>query len=211
MINVGFTNIDNAKLVGRLLPFWARGRRLSMFIQGILTPLASIHAKFRAWALERFIECHITAQKPSLEWYLKYKLKERLADSSDSFYISQGINESVSCFSFDNWHNAVHWDNDLRWGVNAEPLVNMNMNLTCFNTGQWENGNLWNNALGWTDEADVTEYDDYAESFDQTRVYAPAIAKSPEYSAEDYERDILSIMAHYMTSFNKIKVIIANE
>ena len=134
MINIDFTNIDNAKLIGRLLPFWARGKKISLLLQAILSPIASAHNRFKIWGLQKFIECQVTAQKSSLEWYLKYRLKSHFQNENDTFFITQGINESVSCFSSDIWRNGLHWDNSLRWFIDTEPLVNMNMNLTCINT-----------------------------------------------------------------------------
>ena len=134
MINIDFANIDNAKLIGRLLPFWARGKKISLLLQAILSPIASAHSQFKAWALQRYIECHITAQKSSLEWYLKYCLQFHFLKESDYFFITQGINESLSCFSSNVWRNGLHWDNVLRWNIDTEPLVSMNMNLTCINT-----------------------------------------------------------------------------
>lgn len=212
MINIDFVNIDNAKIIGRLLPFWTRGRKLSLFLQAILSPLASVHKSFKIWALEKFIECHITAQKGSLEWYLKYRLQSHFLNPNDNFFITQGINESVSCFSNEYWRNGLHWDNALRWGVDNEPLVNMNMNLTCINTGLWENRMLWNNALIWEDEENGKKYDDeYLESIDQTNVYAPTIVDTVNYDHEDYERDIRFIMSKFMINFSKINVIVIDN
>ena len=96
MININFTNIDNAKLIGRLLPFWARGKNISLLLQAILSPICSIHKTFQLWALERYIECHITAQKPSLEWYLKYCLKSRFLNIDDVFVIECEEEEAVT-------------------------------------------------------------------------------------------------------------------
>ena len=211
MINIDFTNISNAKLIGRLLPFWARGKTVSLLLQAILSPIASAHIKFQNWGLQRYIECQITAQKLSLEWYLKYRLKNHFLNENDSFYITQGINESIACFSSEVWRNGIHWDNALRWGVDLEPLVNMNMNLTCINTGMWENRMLWNNALLWDNEDNGKKYnDEYLESIDQTNVYAPAIVDTVNYNHEDYERDIRNIMSKFMINFNHIKIIIAD-
>jgi len=130
MINIDFTNIDNAKLIGRLLPFWARGKKISLLLQAILSPIASAHSRFKAWGLERYIECHITAQKSSLEWYLKYRLQLHFLKENDNFFITQGINESLSCFSSNVWRNGLHWDNALRWNVDTEPLVSGIMRIT---------------------------------------------------------------------------------
>lgn len=211
MINVDFANIDNATIIGRLLPFWARGRKTSLFLQAILSPLTSAHNQFKAWALQRFIECQVTAQKSSLEWYLKYRLKFHFQNENDSFYITSGVNESLSCLSGDVWRNGLHWDNEQRWGVDYEPLVSMNMNLTCINTGKWENRMLWNNALLWFNENNGKKYnDDYLEMVNQTNVYAPAIIDTVNYNHEDYERDIRNILSQFMINFDKINIVVTD-
>ena len=94
MISVNFLNIDNAKMIGRLLPFWSRGRKISLLLQALLNPLVPLHKTFKVWALDKFIECHITAQKSSLEWYLKYRLQYHFLNESDNFSIVESIDES---------------------------------------------------------------------------------------------------------------------
>ena len=117
----------------------------------------------------------------------------------------------MSCFSSDVWRNGLHWDNNLRWNVDMEPLVHMNMNLSCINTGMWENTMLWNNALLWDNENNGKKYnDDYLEIVNQTNVYAPAIIDTVNYNHEDYERDIKNIMSKFMINFSKIHIIIAD-
>lgn len=212
MINVDFLNINNASLIARLIPFWARGRKISLFMQALLSPLVSLHNNFKTWALDQYIYCHITAQALSLEWYLKYKLKSHFANENDVFLIVNGVNESLSCFSGDIWRNGLHWDNSLRWNVNTEQIVNMNMNLTCFNTGLWEKSLLWNNAFHWENEENDKKYnDDYLESVNKTNVYAPAIIYTVNYDHDDYMRDIRNIMSKFMINFNKVVIIIANN
>jgi len=211
MLNVDFTNIDNAKLVGRLLPFWARGKKISLLMQALLSPLTMAHDSFKAWALELYIQCHITAQQSSLEWYLNYKLKSHFRNTDDTFFVVHGINESLSCFSSDVWRNALHWDNVLRWTINTEPLVAMNMNITCINTGVWINNALWNDALLYENEDNGKSFDDsYLESIGRVNVYAPAITDTIEYNSEDYERDIRNIMSKFMINFDNIYIYIAN-
>lgn len=95
MINVDFANIDNAKLIGRLLPFWARGRKFALLLQALISPIISTHNKFKSWALQKYIECHITAQKPSIEWYLKYMLKSHFYSENDVFFITQGTMDVI--------------------------------------------------------------------------------------------------------------------
>lgn len=93
MINIDFTNIDNAKIIGRTLPFWVRGRKASLLLQALLHPIISVHRSFQAWALERYIECNITAQKMSIEWFLKHKLKSHLYNPEDNFTVTQDPSE----------------------------------------------------------------------------------------------------------------------
>ena len=186
MINVDFLNINNASLIARLIPFWARGRKISLFIQALLSPLVSLHNNFKTWALDQYIYCHITAQALSLEWYLKYKLKSHFANENDVFLIVNGVNESLSCFSGDIWRNGLHWDNSLRWNVN--------------------------NAFHWENEENDKKYnDDYLESVNKTNVYAPAIIDTVNYDHDDYMRDIRNIMSKFMINFNKVVIIIANN
>ncbi len=115
MINIDFTNIDNAKLIGRLLPFWARGKKTSLLLQAILSPIIPAHNAFKSWALKIFIECHITAQRASLEWYLKYCLKSHFYNEEDEFLIAHG-SELLCCFSNDIWTNELNWNNVILWG-----------------------------------------------------------------------------------------------
>ena len=119
MININFTNIDNSKLIGRLLPFWANGKRISLLLQALLSPIEQAHSKFQHWALDTYIECHITAQRASLEWYLKYKLKPHFYDKNDTFLVAQG-DELISCFSNNIWTNELFWVNQVLWGDNME-------------------------------------------------------------------------------------------
>lgn len=115
MINIDFVNIDHARMVGRLLPFWARGRKMALLIQALIYPLKYAHSGFKKWAFERFVENHITGQKLSLEWYLKYRLKAHFADSSDKFFVTQSITELKNYLSQGLWDNDLLWNNYRYW------------------------------------------------------------------------------------------------
>lgn len=211
MIDIDFTNIDNAKLIGRLLPFWVRGRKLSLFLQALLSPLKYTHTKFQRWALEIYIANHITSQKLSLEWYLKFKLKSHFINENDSFFITNGIDGSASCCSTNVWRNGLHWDNELKWGIDENPLINTNIIINCLSAGKWDNDMYWNNGVFWDNEDNGLIYvEDYLDSEGQTNVFAPAIVDTVTYNHQDYERDIRNIMAKYMINFNKINIIIAD-
>lgn len=211
MINIDFVNINNAVLIGRLLPFWARGRKISLLLQAILSPLISIHNNFKTWALERFIECHITSQRSSLEWFLKHKLQQHFLNEGDAFFIADGIDRTICCFSNNIWTNELYWDNQMHWSADIEPLIDVNANYSCINSGRWHDERLWNQSLPWVNEPDGEEPDDnFLLLINGIVVYAPAIIDTISYNAEDYERDIRFIMSNFMTNFRKIHIIIAN-
>lgn len=75
--------INNTSLIGRILPFFARGRRLQSFLIGITTPLTGLHGSFLSWALMRKAECVATSQPIMLLWYLK-KVFENLIENNQS-------------------------------------------------------------------------------------------------------------------------------
>lgn len=113
MINIDFVNIDNAKLIGRLLPYWARGKKISLLLQALLFPLIMVHNQFKVWVLETYIQCHVTAQKASLEWYLNYKLGSHFKNPSGSFSIEHGMN--LTCINTGIWENGLPWSNFNVW------------------------------------------------------------------------------------------------
>lgn len=88
MINTDRYNITNSRIISMILPFYARGRKIIMFLDAISYPISSIHLQFKKWALERLIESSITSQQMSLVWYLNYKFKSYFKNSSDTFQIS---------------------------------------------------------------------------------------------------------------------------
>lgn len=183
MINVDFLNIDNAKLVGRLLPFWARGKKLSLLLQAILSPIISVHNNFKLWALEQYIYTHITSQAMSIEWYLKYKLKSHFVNESHSFVVrDESMNEFLTCFG-DLWTNEFEWKNDVLWPLSYNY-----------------------NPVSLSEVEEETE-----DESSYTYIYAPAIVSTINYNQDDYIRDINYIVSQFMTNFNKIKIIIVNK
>lgn len=115
MINIDFIKINHSRIIGRLLPFWARGHKMAMLMQSLIYPLKYDHANFHAWALEKYIESHITGQKLPLEWYLKYKLGAHLLNPSDKFFITQSVSELIDYLKSGLWENDTRWNNYIKW------------------------------------------------------------------------------------------------
>ena len=195
MINVDYVNIDNAKLIGRLLPFWARGKNISLLLQAVLSPIISVHNNFKLWALEQYIYTHITSQAMSLEWYLKYKLKSHFANENHSFVVKD---ESMT-FSPD-------------YGSDEEGAIDI---YTCFGGEVWVNEFSWRNNVLWSplqlDEIAEHELEEKTDDGSYIYIYAPAIVSTINYNQDDYVRDINYIVSKFMTNFKKIKIYIINQ
>ena len=197
MINVDFINIDNAKLIGRLLPFWARGRNTSLLLQAILSPIVSVHNNFKLWALEQYIHTHITSQAMSIEWYLKYKLRSHFVNENNSFLVRDepikftvdgeidGIEDMFTCFGGESWQNEFDWKNNVLWYLTQDQESSM-YSSEIQDTGTEENGSY-------------------------IYVYAPEIVSTINYNQDDYIRDINYIMSQFMTNFKKIKITIIKK
>lgn len=88
MINTDKYNITNSRIINMVLPFYARGRRISLLLEAIAHPLKSIHTTYKNWALERLIEASVTSQPMSIVWYLNHKFRKYFQNKNDSFQIS---------------------------------------------------------------------------------------------------------------------------
>lgn len=77
--------ISNAKIIARLLPFWARGRKLFSLIYGSLKPIESIHETFYSWAKYCFMEIKIPFNRAGIEYVLTKELNNYFANKEDKF------------------------------------------------------------------------------------------------------------------------------
>lgn len=81
--------INNSKLICRLLPFFARGRKMILFLEAVASPLISLHRTFLLWAFDIILSVKMTAQTDVLVWYLNYLFKARFHDATNAFRIEQ--------------------------------------------------------------------------------------------------------------------------
>lgn len=182
MINVDFLNIDNGKLLGRLLPFWSRGKRMALFLLSILNPLVPLHNKFKAWALEHYIVAHITTQRQSIEWYLNYKLRSHFADKNKSFQVICGVGKP---------ENIIFRDHEL------------------YNIYTYTAPNFYGDEKGIDVHEMIVYYkDEVIEATVMTNIYAPKIIETISYDMDDYIKDIHSYIHKFMTNFKKYNIII---
>ena len=118
-------DIDNAKVIGRVLPFYIRGRKISVFLYAIAYPLVTLHETFKEWALQKKIEASITSQTLTMEWYLTYLFKDRFEDEAASFRITDNFSDQsgnddtfititapkiveISLYSMDDYIKDIH-------------------------------------------------------------------------------------------------------
>lgn len=80
-------DIDNKRVITRVLPFFVRGKWVVKFLLAISSPLLTLHSSFKAWGLRKLIEASITSQPMSLVWYLNYIFREKFKNEDDTFVI----------------------------------------------------------------------------------------------------------------------------
>jgi len=124
-------DIDNAKVIGRVLPFYIRGRKISIFLYAIAYPLVTLHETFKIFIIggKRYacekIEASITSQTLTMEWYLTYLFKDRFEDETASFRITDNFSDQsgnddtfititapkiveISLYSMDDYIKDIH-------------------------------------------------------------------------------------------------------
>lgn len=84
-INVKKYSVSSASLVGELIPFFMRGRRVLRFLTAICSPLDSVNAEFQKWCKSTLIDAAATSQIIVLKWSMKEKLKDYFIDANASF------------------------------------------------------------------------------------------------------------------------------
>lgn len=84
-INVDRYTVSSKTLVGELIPYFLRGKKLMRFLAGICSPLDSVNKLFQQWCRNTLIETATTSQIIVLKWSMKERLKQYFANEDDSF------------------------------------------------------------------------------------------------------------------------------
>lgn len=79
--------VDSKTLIGEVVPFFLRGKRVLQFLAAISSPLDDINKVFQTWARDTIIDTVTTSQAIVLKWSLKNKLIQYLATIEDEFAI----------------------------------------------------------------------------------------------------------------------------
>jgi hypothetical protein len=176
--------IDNARAICRLLPFWIRGRKTILFLEAVAHPLKSVHDTFKEWAYERLIDAAITSQQLSLVWYLNHRLRKYFTNPNDSFRItSDAFAEGEVIYNFsENYLSGNHYAYDLEEEIQQ---ATENMTLKNFDEGVEYN-------------ADIV-------------IIAPNITETSDYSENNYKNEIRRYVDAYITVPDKYEVFLVSE
>lgn len=168
--------IDNSVQIGRLLPFYARGWRISRLLVAIAHPIETLHQAWLSWAEERIIEASITSQPMSLAWYLTHKLKAHFINHNDSFVITNGLSgpENIvytegEYFEADENSKYVYCQSE------SAPLTMI-----------------------------IRRPQEVMEPNTNYTIYPPDIEETNVYNNTDYRVEIMRLTKRYATSFRKI-------
>lgn len=172
--------ISNPKIICRVLPFYARGRKMTLFLEAVASPLISLHNSFLAWAYKMILKTKITAQTDVLIWYLNYLFSEHFYNHSDSFSIDQDQDP-----------------NDLI-AFNYREIANFKMLGTkIFNVEEEKDALVYSKA---------TRDFESRMNVNSIVIHAPKLKSDANYTAINYMQEIHKVIDEYKTSFRKYTI-----
>ncbi len=174
-MNRDIYKISNSKTICRVLPFFARGRRMILFLEAVASPLISLHKKFLKWAYKMLFKLKITAQTDVMVWYLNYLFNERFVNNADSFTIEQDFEiKNLVAFNY------------------AELATLKILGIKIYNDSEEET------ALSLSKPTkDISA----ALQSSTVIIHAPVITTDANYTEQQYKSDILAAINEYKTSF----------
>lgn len=176
--------ISNSKIISRLLPFYARGRKMYLFLEAVASPLINTHKAFLTWAYDMILKTKITSQTDVLIWYLNYKFNVHFNNIEDSFAIDQEAEiENLMAFNY------------------REIAFFKMVGVKIFDGDESE------------DEYDISKPTRDFNKRNQANVitiHAPKLKNDASYTAIEYRTEIMEVINYYKTSFRKY-VIEINE
>lgn len=175
MINTDKYNITNSRIINMVLPFYTRGRKISLLLEAIAHPLKSIHTTYKSWALERLIEASVTSQPMSIVWYLNHKFRKYFQNKNDSFQIST---------------NSININSTI-WYVEEQPLREGETPWMMENTSDSISSDANKLVTRNINEIDSNKSD--------VTIYAPKITDTTLFTGTMYENEIRKCVDKYLT------------
>ena len=184
-MNTNIYDIDNTKIICRILPFFARGKRMILFLKAIANPLRRLHKIFLKWAYLMILKAKMTSQTDILIWYLNYTFRYLFQDKNDSFEIIQ--------------------DKELEYLIiyNKEEMTELEI------LGSSRIFNVTEQNFIKEFSRPMMEYDDRL-SPNIITIVAPLINTTEDYTDIKYKIDIKKTVDEYKASFINYKIVIKN-
>mgnify|MGYP003181035372 CR=1 FL=1 len=86
-VSVQKYTVNSKTLLGRLIPFFLRGKRMLQFLSAISSPLDDVNKAFQSWAYNTLVDAATTSQVIVLKWALKNKFGQYFYNEDDEFSI----------------------------------------------------------------------------------------------------------------------------
>ena len=169
-------DIDNNKVICRVIPHYLRGRKLILLMEACAHPLISIHNEFKKWGLERMIEASVTSQPMSLQWYLTHCFSSLFIDKSQQFRIIPDA-LSVGATIYDKQESGTYSDNTYIYNRTDDPALDFTEQM----------------VLRYKNEAEDNYNADII-------IVAPRIQETQDYNNEHYLNDIRRRVDKYITT-----------
>lgn len=180
-MDMNIYKIRNSKVICRVLPFFARGRRMILFLEAVASPLIKLHDAFLRWGFEIIVKLKMTSQESVLIWYLNYRFRDLFVDDSGSFEIFE---DSLSRYL-------------------------LALNVSEINRFYDIGGRIYNtNEVGL--DAKPIKYLKRDSISSECVINAPTINETSDYTNKQYLHDIRKIVNEYMTVFIKYTIIIGS-
>lgn len=167
--------------IGKILPYYARGRKMSLFLEAICHPIEMLHNAWIKWAEEKIVEASVTSQALPLAWFLKYKLSSHFINEGDEFVVNNGI-ETPTNFIFTE--NEYFLSDEYSKHIYNEEENYDNLTMTI-----WSPEEILDDNINFT-------------------ILAPEIKETSTYGTDEYMHDITKLTNQYNTSFKTYKIII---
>lgn len=175
-------DIDIAEIIGRLIPFYARGRKILMLLQAIAHPIEQLHKIWVKWAKEMTVEASVTSQPLSLAWYLNHKLRDRFVNEDDTFVVYNGLGNPTNMLFCESEYLESDSYSKHVYGYSEENAENLTM--VTKNADETDNNSLF------------------------LSIIAPAINETVFYDNSDYRHEIKSLVDKYNDSLGEFQIII---
>lgn len=117
-------SVSVQRIIGRLLTFPFRSRKLYIILCASFQPIKALHNRFLSWAQYVIFETRVQFQVMSMQWLLKRELGSYFKNKGDEFELGVFVQRSYQwcCHSIESEEPPVYVYSILESGTNGEKL-----------------------------------------------------------------------------------------